>query len=101
MIDVQLHHAAILHSSTPISFFKFFCIRTPEQTFEHTRYMHCTDSCAQRYDVKLVSTKPHPLERLGAASPAGEATLHEWAFRRRMSPYTTQFQGPAMAATQE
>ena len=50
------------------------------------------------------STKPHPLERFRAALPTQlleKLLLHEWAFRRRMFLYTTQFQGPAMAATRE
>ena len=42
----------------------------------------------------IFSTKPHPLKRLGA-------TTVKWAFRRRMSLYTTQFQRPVMAATGE
>ena len=52
----------------------------------------------------IVSTKPHKLERLGAASLMQlleKRRLHEWAFRRWMSLYATQFQGPVLAATGE
>ena len=54
--------------------------------------------------MTYVSTKSHPLERLGAASPMQlleKRGLHESAFWRRMSLYTTQLQGPVMAATEE
>ena len=62
----------------------------------------CTGT--QSYDVVSTSTKPHLLECLGAASPTQlleKRRLHERAFRRRMSLYTTQLQGPVMAATGE
>ena len=49
-------------------------------------------------DVLWCSTKPHPLESL---KPLEKLRLREWAFRRMMSLYKTQFQGLVMAATGE
>ena len=51
----------------------------------------------------IVSTKPHPLERLGAASPMQllEKLLTNGPSGDGCLLYTTQFQGPVMAATRE